>query len=96
MSIENDIKEIKQNLKEIDSAISLVMKEVGQIKGLVGRIDVSMEDTSSSLGDMIDGSLGNLTKLLKTEESGGIGDIGGKRDILNNITDLLKKYKPEN
>ena len=91
----DDLKEIKQKLKEIDSAISLMMKEIGHIKDKVDRIDLSMEDTSTSLGDMIDGSLGNLTELLKTEESGGIGDIAGKRDILNNITDLLKKYKPE-
>lgn len=93
--IENDIKEIKQNLKEMDSVLSLLVKEIQSIKEKVDIIDVNMGDTSSSLSDMIDGSLGNLSELLKTEEMGGIGDIVGKRDLLKNITEMLEIYKPK-
>lgn len=93
--IENDIKEIKQNLKEMDSVLSLLVKEIQSIKEKVDTIDVNMGDTSSSLSDMIDGSLGNLSELLKTEEMGGIGDIVGKRDLLKNITEMLEIYKPK-
>lgn len=93
--IEEDIKEIKQNLKEMDSVLSLLVKEIHAIKEKVDTIDSNMADTSSSLSDMVDGSLGNLSELLKTEEMGGIGDIVGKRDLLKNITDMLEIYKPK-
>lgn len=93
--IEEDIREIKQNLKEIDSVLSLLVKEIHAIKEKVDTIDSNMADTSSSLSDMVDGSLGNLSELLKTEEMGGIGDIVGKRDLLKNITDMLEIYKPK-
>ena len=93
--IEDDIKEIRQNLKEMDSVLSLLVKEIQTIKEKVCNIDSSMGDTTSSLSDMIDGSLGNLSELLKTEEIGGIGDIAGKKDILKNITSMLEVYKPK-
>ena len=93
--IEDDIKEIKQNLKEMDSVLSLLVKEIQTVREKVDNIDLSMGDTTSSLSDMIDGSLGNLSELLEAEESGGIGDIIGKKDILKNITSMLEVYKPK-
>ena len=91
----NELVEIKQNLKEMDSAISLLLKEILEIKEKVDRIDSAMNDTSSSLGDMIEGSIGNLSEMLKSEEMGGIGDIVGKRDFVKNMTEMLEKYKPK-
>lgn len=95
MMIENDLSEIKQNLKEIDSAISLILKEIGHLKEKVDSIDSAVGDTSSSLGGMIDDSIGNITEMLRREEIGGIGDIVGKRDFVNNMKEILEKYKPQ-
>lgn len=94
--IEDDLNEIKQNLKEMDSAISLILKEIGHLKEKVDNIDSAVGDTSSSLGSMIDDSIGNLTEMLSREEMGGIGDIVGKRDFVDNMRGILEKYKPKN
>lgn len=81
---------IIQKLKEMDSALSLIVSEIGFIKEKVSSLEESIGLTSGSLEDMINNSIGNLNNLFDDDSHSTIEELGIKKDELNSIRDALK------
>ena len=76
--LKNEVGEISQSLKEMDSVLALILKEIYFIKEKLVSLEEIYEGTESSLNDMLGDSIKNIDDVL-SNNSELVGDILGKK-----------------
>ena len=90
--LKNEVGEISQSLKEMDSVLALILKEIYFIKEKLVSLEEIYEGTESSLNDMLGDSIKNIDDVL-SNNSELVGDILGKKDALKGLSEMLESYK---
>ena len=90
--LKEEVTNITQSLKEMDSVLALILKEISFVKEKISQLESSYHGTEESLKDMLDNSLVGLNDVLSNNED-LIGEIGDKKDALKNLSSMLEGFR---
>lgn len=90
--VEKEIECISQSIKEMDSVLALILKEIYFIKEKVVSLEEIYEGTESSLNNMLGDSIKGIDGVL-SNNSELVEDLLGKKDALKNLGSMLENYK---
>lgn len=87
-----DIKVVLQKMKEMDSVLSLIVSELGDIKTKVESLETELGAANGSMENMLNESINGLGSLFSEDTKTDLENLESKREELNALRDTLKNF----